>query len=187
MGFSCVPTRLARPRPGPPGGLRPARTRGSPPSRRGGPGGFTFVELVVVLGIAAVLLGIAAPRLSSLSGRVAVRDARSRVTAAVSSARAAAVRHGRTSTLVFDAAGDRLLVRVDTAVMGGGPPIALFEQDLWEELGVNLMASHPALCFDPRGLAVASAGCADQAVVVRLARGATTDSLTVSAVGRVSR
>ena len=75
--------------------------------------------MFVVL-IALVLLGIATPRFLNLSGRVAVGEARAHVTSSVSMARAAAVRFGRVSYLVFDAAGDGLLVLVDTSALGGG-------------------------------------------------------------------
>lgn len=154
-------------------------------SRRAGLG-FTLLELVFVVAIAMVLLGIAAPRLLDVSGRVAVGDARSKVTSAVASARGAAIRFGRTSYLVFDAAGDRLLVQVDTSALGGAPLAPLGEVDLWDELAVNLTATQPMLCFDPRGLAVAASPCTGQGVVVRLSRGGFTDSVVVSAVGRVS-
>lgn len=138
-----------------------------------------------MVAIATVLLGIAAPRLAHVSSRVAVGDARARVTSSVASARAAAVRFGRVSYLVLDAAGDRLLVQVDTSSLGGALPALLGEVDLWDELSVNMGATQPLLCFDPRGLATAAPPCTGQGVVVRLQRGAFSDSVVVSAVGRV--
>jgi type IV fimbrial biogenesis protein FimT len=153
--------------------------------RRAEPG-FTILELVFVVAIATVLLGIAAPRLLNVSARVAVGDARSKVTSAVATARGAAVRFGRTSYLVLDAAGDRLLVQVDTSALGGALPASLGEVDLWDDLAVNLTATQPMLCFDPRGLAVAASPCTGQGVVVRLSRAGVSDSVVVSAVGRVS-
>jgi len=119
------------------------------------------------------------------SGRVALDSARSKVTVAVSAARAAATRFGRVSTLVVDVAGDRLRVEVDTSALGGGVPILLREVDLWSGLGVNLRASDPLICFDPRGISVASGACTGQAVVIRLERGGVRDSVMVSATGRV--
>ena len=139
-----------------------------------------------MVAIAAILLGIAAPRVLHVSARVAVGDARSRVTSAVSAARAASVRFGRVGYLVLDAAGDRLVVQVDTSVLGGAPLVSLSEVDLWDDLAVNLAATEPLLCFDPRGLAVAVAPCTGQGVVVRLRRGEFADSVVVSATGRVT-
>lgn len=138
-----------------------------------------------MVAIAAILLGIAAPRLAHVSGRVAVGDARSRVTASVAAARAAAVRFGRVGYLVLDAAGDRLLVQVDTSSLGEAPLASLGEVDLWDELAVNLSSTQPLLCFDPRGLTVAASPCTGSGAVVRLQRGEFTDSVVVSAAGRV--
>lgn len=140
--------------------------------------------MFVVL-ISLVLLGIATPRFLNLSGRVAVGEARAHVTSAVSMARAAAVRFGRVSYLVIDAAGDRLLVQVDTSALGGGLLAPLDAVDLWDEMAVNLTSNRPMMCFDPRGLAVAVAPCTGQGLVVRLARGDAVDSVVVSATGRV--
>lgn len=169
--------------------IRRAEPGAPPPEARSGGGramGFTLIELVFVVTIATVLLGIAAPRLAVVSGRVALGDARSRVTSSLAAARAAAVRFGRVSYLVLDAAGDRVLVQVDTSALGGAPPASLGEMDLWEDLSVNLGASEPLLCFDPRGLAVAVPPCTGRGVVVRLQRGELADSVVVSAVGRVT-
>lgn len=149
------------------------------------PRGFTLLELVFVVAIAMVLLGIAAPRLIHVSGRVAVGDARSRVTSSVAAARAAAVRFGRVSYLILDAAGDRVLVQVDTSSLGGALPVMLGMADLWEDLSVNLDSTQPLLCFDPRGLAVAISPCTGEGAVVRLQRGEFTDSVVVNAIGRV--
>ena len=135
--------------------------------------------------IALILLGVAAPRLMETSGRVALQSARSQATMAVAAARGAATRFGRVSTLVLDVAGDRLGVEVDTTALGGGAPVRLRNVDLWSELGVNLQASDPVICFDPRGIAVASGACTGQAVVIRLERNGMRDSVVVSSTGRV--
>lgn len=147
--------------------------------------GFTFLELVFVVCIATVLLGIAAPRMLRVNGRIALGDARARVTSAVSASRAAAVRYGRTSYLVLDAAGDRVLVRVDTSALGGKLPATLVEVDFWDAFRVNLGATEPLLCFDPRGLTVASGTCTGRGVVVFLEHRDAADSVVVSSTGRV--
>ncbi len=148
-------------------------------------GGFTMIELLLTLTIALILLGIALPRFGETNSRVALASARSKVTVAVSAARAAATRFGRISTLVVDVAGDRLRVEVDTSALGGELPILLREVDLWSGLGVNLRASDPLICFDPRGISVASGACTGRAVVIRLERSGLQDSVVVSATGRV--
>jgi type II secretory pathway pseudopilin PulG len=148
--------------------------------------GFTMIELVLVLVIAMILLGVAAPRLMETSSLVAVDNARSKVTAQVAMTRAAATRFGRLSTLVLDVAGDRLSILVDTSALGGGSPATLQQVDLWGDLSVDLGASQPLICFDPRGLAVQAGACTGQPVVIRLQRGSVLDSVLVSATGRVT-
>lgn len=145
-----------------------------------------MIELVFVLLIASILLGVATPRLLETSSRVAVTDARAKVTSAVALARATAVRYGRIGYLILDVPADRLDVQIDTSVAGGQTPVSLFEADLWNDLGVNLRATDPMICFDPRGLPVATGACTGSAVVVRLDRSGVTDSVRVSSVGQVT-
>jgi len=80
---------------------------------------------------------------------------------------------------------DRLRILVDTSADGGRPAVEVGTTDLWQELGVNLRASHPVVCFDPRGLSVPSAVCPGAAVTVWIERGGTQDSVVVSSTGMV--
>jgi type II secretory pathway pseudopilin PulG len=145
-----------------------------------------MLELIFVLLIGAILLGIATPRLIQTSSRVAVTSAKAQVTSAVALARATAVRYGRLSYLILDVASDRLDVQIDTTILGGQPPVSLYSSDLWGDLGVNLRATDPMICFDPRGLPVSTGACTGSAVVVRLERDPVRDSVLVSSVGRVT-
>jgi prepilin-type N-terminal cleavage/methylation domain-containing protein len=157
-----------------------------PVCARPGTHGFSMIELVVVLTVALVLLGVATPRLLDTNRRLAVGSARSKVTAQVALTRAAATRFGRTSKLVLDAAGDRLSILVDTSALGDKPAATLQLVSLWDDLRVDLSATQPLICFDPRGLAVQSGACAGQPVVVYLRSGPELDSVVVSVTGRVT-
>lgn len=148
--------------------------------------GFSMLELIVVLTIALVLLGIATPRLLETNRHLAVQNARSKVIAQVALTRAAATRYSRVSTLVLDAAGDRLSILVDTSALGDQPAATLQPVDLWGDLRVDLSATQPLVCFDPRGIAVQSGACTGSAVVVYLQSGPERDSVVVSATGRVA-
>ena len=154
---------------------------------RVGARGFSMIEMIVVVTIALILLGIAAPRLLESNRRIALASARSRVTAHVALTRAAATRYGRTSTLVVDAAGDRLSILVDTSTLGDEPAITLQQPlSLWDELRVDLSATQPLLCFDARGIAVQSGACTGQPLTVFLQSGPERDSVVISAVGRLT-
>ena len=148
--------------------------------------GFSMVELIVALTIALILLGIAAPRLLDTNRRVALQNARSKVTAQVALTRAAATRYSRVSTLVLDAAGDRLSILVDTSALGDQPAATLQPVDLWSDFQVDLSATQPLVCFDPRGIAVQSGACAGVAITIYLQSGSARDSVVVSATGRVA-
>lgn len=147
--------------------------------------GFSLIEILVVLTLATVLLGIAVPPLVSTRDGVALSNGRARVSSAVSVARAASSRYGRTSYLVLDVAADEIRVEADTTADGGEPPVILHRLDLWRDLRLNLRATEPLLCLDPRGLAVASGPCPGTPVVVYLERDARVDSVMVSTTGRV--
>lgn len=166
-----------------PGAALPRAADAAAPRRRG----FSLVELVLVLAIALVLLGIAAPRLLGTSDRVALTNAVSLVSAEAAAARTAAMRYGRTSFLALDVVLDRVSVQVDTTLDGVAPPVTLASTDLRRALGVDLRASAPVICFDPRGMARPTMVCPGAAVVVRLARGGRVDSLSVSTTGVVWR
>jgi prepilin-type N-terminal cleavage/methylation domain-containing protein len=154
--------------------------------RRPGACGFSMLELVMVLTISLVLLGIAAPRLVETNRRLSVLNARSKVIAEIALTRAAATRYSRVSTLVVDAAGDRLSILVDTSALGDKPPATLQPIALWDDLTVDLSATQPLICFDPRGLAVQSGACTGAPVVLYLQSGPERDSVVVSATGRVA-
>lgn len=140
----------------------------------------------MVLSISAVLLGVVTPRLMDSSASLALANGRSKVSSAVSLARATATRHGRVTYLVFDVALDRIRVEVDTSFVGDQTPVSVHRLDLWTDLALDLQATEPLLCFDPRGISVTTAICPGTGAVVYLQRGATLDSVVVSSTGRVA-
>lgn len=144
-----------------------------------------MMEMLFVLAIGAVLLGIAGPRLLVTNTRVALTNARADVTSAASSAQAAAALYGRISYMVIDVVRDRLEIQVDTSILGGQPPVPLSSVDLWAELGVDVTATQPLVCFDPRGMSVAVGPCPGTGVVVRLERAGVQDSVVLSSTGKV--
>lgn len=148
--------------------------------------GFSLIEMLLVLTLVAILLGIAVPALVTSNSSVALTNARARVSSAVSMARAASDRYGRTAYLVLDAAADEVRVEADTSTDGGQTAVVLHRLDLWSELRINLRATDPLLCLDPRGFTVSVPPCPGTGVVAYLDRDASTDSVVVSANGRVA-
>lgn len=152
--------------------------------------GYTLVELLAVLVIAAILVGIVAPRMDAELSRLRTGSALHQLTADIHYARMLAVRSGRTVLLRAEPSawcgggGGRtsvgaysVVVRGDAdhvakrVVVGGGVP----------GLCVELNGSGN-LAFNSRGLLH---GFNNRTVWAR--HGPARDSLTISVVGRILR
>lgn len=140
------------------------------------PRGFTLLELMVVLGLLALLLAISAPRLVRWRDAAAVRAARDDVATSLARVRLAAVAAGG-AALVLDPAGHRIWTRTatrDTAHL----------VDLRGRYGVALDvgADGPVeLRFDGLGIG----RIASRRIILR--RREAEAGLTVSAYGRARR
>jgi prepilin-type N-terminal cleavage/methylation domain-containing protein len=149
--------------------LSPQTTARCPHTQRAG---YTLVELIVVLVIAAILLGLAAVRATEAADRSAVHAAAGEVVAVMTTARSLAIYRRAPVAVAIDTLSAALLVRHDTSL--------LFRRDLRSSYGVGLVASRESTAFDARGLGV---GAANLSLVVR--RGAAVDTVFLSRLGRV--
>ena len=66
--------------------------------------GFTLIEMLVVLTVAALIVGIALPRLTGASEKAALRTAAHQLAAALRNTRSLAMTSGRTEAFVIDTA-----------------------------------------------------------------------------------
>lgn len=160
----------------------------SPSGRRG----FTLIEILMVLTVAAILSGLGYPRLRTFMLKSNIRSARSTVINTVQQAKARALMEGRSVTINFDNATDKIWMTATprrTACAGTCDRdtvgvIVNFAQ----QYGVDLVAGRsdnasPAyFSFDLRGL-----GNSGSAVTVLLTRDGFQDSVYVSTYGRVSK
>lgn len=148
---------------------------------------FTLVEVTVTVLLLAVLMGIALPSLQKSLGGVALQNGRAGVTSALSTARSAATRWGRTSVLRIDAAGDELWTVVDTGSAGGPDTLVLGRIRLRQDLGVNLRSDRTSLCFNSRGVGTTSTECPRTGATLILEHGSRADTLRINSGGRVWR
>lgn len=138
--------------------------------------GFTFIELLMVFVIFGLVFAFAMPRFVSIRTRYNVHSARDRIAATLATARAAAIRNGRTAT--FRRSGNAILV---TSSNGVTVDTVVRPADLNGEFGVTLTATSDAVGFNPRGFSTLTA---TQKFVVTYA--GASDSVCISPRGIVN-
>jgi prepilin-type N-terminal cleavage/methylation domain-containing protein len=138
--------------------------------------GFTLLELMVVICIAAVLAGLWAPRAARVLDWIETDSAARDVTTAI-----AVTRHGA----VMQSTRARLVISADTLRI---ERLTAQGWELWRRHpgpashGVRLETSNPILVFGPTGMGW---GASNTTIVLR--RGSQAETITMSRVGRVKR
>jgi prepilin-type N-terminal cleavage/methylation domain-containing protein len=134
--------------------------------------GYTVLELLLVLSIAAVVLALALPRTLLVLDRVAVHAAAGDVAATLGSARTVALAGRMAVAVDVDTAGGTLRVR-------RGPEV-LWSRNIGQAHGVGVWANRDSLAYDGRGLGL---GAANLSIVIR--RREAVETVFVSRLGRV--
>ena len=138
--------------------------------------GFTLLEMMVVILIAAALLAVWLPRAARLRDWLETERAVRDVTTALAVGRNGAVMQSTRARI--EIAADSL--RIDRFEAGGWRP--------WWHLpgpsshGVTLVVSNPVVTFGPTGMGW---GFSNTTIVLR--RGSQSETITTSRVGRVKR
>jgi type IV fimbrial biogenesis protein FimT len=109
--------------------------------------GFSVVELLVVVAIAAVIVAIAIPNVSGVMEASKLQAATSMLAAKLGEARMNALKRNRSVSLVVDAPGGRVQIQTTAA---GGRPLALGGVALLPA-GVAFVEPVPLLQFDSVG------------------------------------
>lgn len=151
--------------------------------------GYTLIELLTTLVVAAILLGLAYPRLDGEISRMRTGGALQQLTMDLHYARMLAVRSGRAvvlrprpSTGCTAGTGRTLIGTYDVVIEGAKPSVVK---------QVVLGGGRPGLCVEMNGQSVAFnsrglvRGFNNRTVWAR--HGRARDSLTVSVVGRIYR
>jgi Tfp pilus assembly protein FimT len=136
--------------------------------------GVTLPELVMVCTLVGLTAGVAVPRLHGLVDHLRLRQAGHEAAAAVTLARAAAIRRASFARVVVDGrAGE---VRVESGAD------TLYRRNLRAQHRVELRTSRDTITFAPNGLGF---GAANATIVVSLR--ARAETVTVSRLGRMRR
>ena len=137
--------------------------------------GFTFVEILMVMIVVAILLAIAYPKLTVLRARSNVSSAKQRVAATLTVARQAAISRGVPVKFVLD--GNTVAAVAEPYGAADSIQRAFSVQEAY---GATLGGDEFEVTFDPRGLAAGF----DAATVI-VSYNAKSDTLCVQKLGRV--
>lgn len=142
--------------------------------------GFTMIEVLLVVGVAAIMFAMVVPRMAAISTSSSMRAARQELIAVFAAARAAALQKGKVSTLTLDGSSARVSVQsgLNGTVVSVFGPIKLDT-----EFGVTLTAlsdSPVTLNFDARGMLTPTPA---SNLKYRLSSAASSDTLCISPAG----
>lgn len=149
------------------------------PCARDPRGGFTLIELIVVMVIAGVMLGVAIPYFLKFSDRNALNSASVAVSTMHARAKIMAVQRGRLTRLKMDAAGSKMWI-VSTKATGSGVDTIGSVENLNTRFGITFTTTRDSLTFTPRGVGYETSG-----TTIVLSKGTKKDTLNVTAAGRL--
>lgn len=140
--------------------------------------GYTLTEMIIVVGVVGLLTIISLPRFSGLVERNRLSAAREELTAAIATARAAAVQKGRTATMFVS--GNQMWVTVVNS--GSGTTTVVPVKSFSSLYNVSVAATEPSITFDMRGFLtprLASTG------VFRIVGASRRDSVCITSAGQI--
>ena len=150
-------------------------------------GGFSVVELLIVLTVFGTLAALAAPGIVDARSRTSVAHAADRFVLSVSVAQAMAIRYGRVGELHIDSATNRFWVEIDTTRAASGTHDTVgVVTDLGDQ-SIDIAATNSLLCYDPRGLGTDRGSCDSPATTVTFTRGDHSTEVNVNSVGKAIR
>lgn len=112
--------------------------------------GFTLTEMMIVVSVVGLLTLMTLPKFSGLVERNKLSAAREEITAAIATARAAAVQKGRSATVYLTGNSIRVVVVTSNA---GATTTLVPAKSLYSLYNVSLTASSDSIRFDMRGFA----------------------------------
>ena len=112
--------------------------------------GYTLTEMLIVVSIVGLLTLFSVPRFSGLVERNKLSAAREELSAAIATARAAAIQKGRTATLFLS--GNQMWVTVVTS-NGGATSTVVPVKSFSTLYNVSVTSTAPTVTFDMRGFA----------------------------------
>ena len=142
-------------------------------------GGFTMIEMLLVIVIAGLMMGIAIPTFLKFSDKNAINSAAVAVSTMNSRARLSAVQRGRTTRLMIQPSSNQMWI-VSMNVAGTGYDTLGSVENLNTRFGITFTTSSTSISYTPRGI-----GTATTSTTIILSKGTKADTLTVTPAGRM--
>ena len=141
--------------------------------------GFTLVEALLVISLAAVIIVISTRTFGAITSRYAAEQGRLVFESLHSRARAQAIETGGTTRLVVDAAADSVTlvrdgVQLETVYFG-------------DDMGIDIQGSSLELCMGPRGFAITDCNSFNTIEKLVFVQGSYSDGLEILPLGQLVR
>ncbi len=147
--------------------------------------GFTMMELLISIGVLAILAAITTPKIVTQRQAAQRRAATRQFVSAHSVTRSTAVRYGRRAELHIDPSALRFWVVVDTGQTAGvTDTVRMVSLDAAQ---LTMSSDRTILCFDSRGLATTAGACETADALVTFAEPSKTDTVRFTALGQELR
>lgn len=141
--------------------------------------GFTLMEMMIVVSMIGLLTLMVLPKFSGLVERNKLNAAREEITAAIATARAAAVQKGRSATVYLTGNSIRVIVVTSNA---GATTTLVPSKSLSTLYNVSLTSSSDSIRFDMRGYASPRLSATG---MFKVLAGSRRDSVCVTTVGQI--
>lgn len=142
--------------------------------------GFTIIELMVVIVIIGIMTAIAFPNLRSVFNARDARAARREVAGKLEQARSTASTRGCSAELILTIGTDSEAWVESCLATGGGLDTVGGFTSIGDRYGVSITATRDTIRYSPVGVSVGGT-----AATLTFAKGGRTETLVVSALGRV--
>jgi len=142
--------------------------------------GFTLIEVVIVLTIIGIMASVAIRAIGSSSVKGSVRSAMDALATMHAVAKQSAIQRGRQTKLVLSSTNMNVQILARNTAGTGWDTVQTTEFD--DRFNVSLRSTRDTLTFNPRGI-----GGELSATTVILYRSTFSDTLTISAAGRLVR
>ncbi len=146
-------------------------------------GGFTVIEMLMVIVVAGIMMAVAIPFLRYTSQKTAVHGAADEISRLYATARATSIQRGKLAWLILNPTSNTALV-VANKVNAVGIDTIVTPDNLNTRYSITFTASSDSLVFTPRGV---GATVATTTVILSSTAGGSVDTVSIYPTGKIVR